>query len=781
MVKGAFEMVDSTSLETSDDVSLSSDSPVQAQAKPEAASMQESQTQQSQIPQRPTPQNPGRPVTTGPSPSALQRALQSQRQTASLDSVLEGTKERTRNGTNSPSWPTSPRLKSPPPHPSRTNGAKREATEHIQSNTAKRLATVSAPELAAALLLTDGASESAQPRTSSHLRVPARGISTPNVGLETVVEGSVPTTPSIDPKPDPIHNSQLDSDAKNDSSTTTNSNTRDLDAKMEPPRSNFVKADSDTQIARAPSTARASAGTNLAKRSITSLTGNKKIATDPLRTISVETEQVSATTPGLGDRVRDSGSVRTKTSTETMRPKKEKKKPTRKPGALAAGGVTSKADIFEAKVASAVDEADTSDSDETFVYESNPPENRAPHRHHSRTPSATSLASTHDHYRGNKSRNGSNAIPGKKSMKFSNSIHTREYEDDPNRASTRTVSSTPRHHHIGRYGRNNHPSVFNDESPFSQGRQPHSPRNTTGNQMNGPHTNSHLTSPRKYGGHAYDNNEDAADDERMPLVGTVRVKPGRHSRRPHSRDFRNVEFGEDMEPRCWSRLTSYCLLVFLFVLICSGVAAFVVAVNRPLYDVEIRRIQNVLASEQELMLDLDVRAVNPNLFAVTVTDLDVNLFAESPYVGTTGDWYREHPQSGLRLSFSERRLKSRSWFWPDPHTDDGVDEGTDPDDPTGIQKMLLGGVKEFDSPLTFDPTPIRRNPGSSVGEIRLAKPGNKTEVGGSARWEKVILHDFDLIVRGVIKYQLPFSSKTRTAKVSGRRTVHPSGEDLGDA
>src|SRR6266702_2481606 len=48
---------------------------------------------------------------------------------------------------------------------------------------------------------------------------------------------------------------------------------------------------------------------------------------------------------------------------------------------------SSKADVFEAKVASAVDEENSSDSDETFVYESNPPD-PPPHknRHHSRTP-----------------------------------------------------------------------------------------------------------------------------------------------------------------------------------------------------------------------------------------------------------------------------------------------------------------------------------------------------------------------------------------------------------
>jgi len=204
---------------------------------------------------------------------------------------------------------------------------------------------------------------------------------------------------------------------------------------------------------------------------------------------------------------------------------------------------------------------------------------------------------------------------------------------------------------------------------------------------------------------------------------------------------------------------------------------FVVAVNRPLYDVEVKRITNVLASEQELMLDLDVTAVNPNLFAISITDMDVNLFAESPYAGTTEQWQKEHP-GGVRLSISDRR--KRSWFWPpsSPHPSDGVDEGTDPDDPdTGISKMLLGRITGFDSPLTFDPTPVRHSSASSTGEISLSQPGNKTEVGGSTRWERVLHHDFDLIVRGVIKYQLPLSSKMRSAKIVARKTIYPDGKN----
>ncbi len=59
---------------------------------------------------------------------------------------------------------------------------------------------------------------------------------------------------------------------------------------------------------------------------------------------------------------------------------------------------SSKADIFEAKINSAIDETNTSDSEETFVYDSNPPDNndRAHRRFHSRTPSATSMVSQAD-------------------------------------------------------------------------------------------------------------------------------------------------------------------------------------------------------------------------------------------------------------------------------------------------------------------------------------------------------------------------------------------------
>jgi hypothetical protein len=77
----------------------------------------------------------------------------------------------------------------------------------------------------------------------------------------------------------------------------------------------------------------------------------------------------------------------------------------------------SKADVLEQKVTSI--EADSSDSDATFIYESKPPVQR-PHRskqHHSRTPSMTSIVSLTD---SSVIRNEDRSSNEKASMKFAN-------------------------------------------------------------------------------------------------------------------------------------------------------------------------------------------------------------------------------------------------------------------------------------------------------------------------------------------------------------------------
>ncbi|KAJ5888740.1 hypothetical protein N7495_008781 [Penicillium taxi] len=571
------------------------------------------------------------------------------------------------------------------------------------------------------------------------------------------------------------------------------------------------------------------------QRSSTSLSAGArgKPADVSVRNMTVETETVSSIPQvslgvGAGERGTtgraEPGTLRMKRSTETIRPRKEKKKNRRQNNLT--GPASSKADIFEAKVASAVDEADVSDSDETFVYESNPPDPFPPRqsRYHSRTPSATSMASQVDQLAGLSNlggrsrgglRDGVHSVTGKRSMKFTNNTYTSSLdgeaaEADGNRNGSRGDGSgtiTPRHHHIGRHGRSIYPSLFDNDSPFpsSQTQQPlKSPRHFIGSGYRTSRNSNTRSSPNyrsvsgsKKAGEVYDFDAEGADDERTPLVGNPRVPRSRHGRRPNSASLRQMEYMAQRERGCLSRFGSCFMLILLVLMVTGFVTSFFIAATKTLVDVEVVAIENVLASEQEIMLDLKVHAVNPNIFPVTIDDTDINIFAKSRYVGSDKFW-REHHDVELmetppRVQDSRRKWKLAQFVRclgnadcieaenkkPNQKSNGGVDHGTDPiSDPEGdSQTMLLGRVLAFDSPLSFEASPWSHRLSTSKGQIQLPHPGNTTDQHGIERWEQVLQHPFELIVRGVIKYQLPFNSRYLSAPISSSIKVVPNDDD----
>ena len=528
-----------------------------------------------------------------------------------------------------------------------------------------------------------------------------------------------------------------------------------------------------------------------ARKSFTQLNPmrNKVTGEGSARNMTVETETVTSVPQmaiGTGIESRPgasksdgAGSVRLKPSTETIRPKKDKKKTVRKAPSITSGTASSKADIFEAKIKSAVDEANSSDSEETFVYESNPPETltRPQHRYHSRTPSMTSIASQGEHYRNRFRSEGNGTLVGKKSMKFANSAKNQPSYgsgDVDDVSSTGTPLSArpnlgngsqryPRH--IGRHGRApGHLSLFDDNAPFQSSTK--SPRKANAGSFSR-RTSPHPYSPRSplmrsaksAGGVPYDLE---ADDERTPLISSARTPRGVRRRGFPTDDY----YDDEREIGFWRNMGRCILLGALVLLLTILVVIAVVLCSKPLEGVFVKEIANVLASDQEIIFDMKVHAMNPNLVAIQVTDLNILIHAKSKYVGTSKYW-RDHsqlPDGALRLS---------DYISNDPGYEpkDGVDEGTDPiDDP---HVMLLGSIFHFDAPLTFEASPFKREYSSSIGEVRLNKPGNSSEAGGSDRWEAVIQHDFELIVRGIMKYSLPVSSHMRSVAISGRTLVHP--------
>jgi hypothetical protein len=89
-------------------------------------------------------------------------------------------------------------------------------------------------------------------------------------------------------------------------------------------------------------------------------------------------------------------------------------------------------------------------------------------------------------------------------------------------------------------------------------------------------------------------------------------------------------------------------------------------------------------------------------------------------------------------------------------------------------------VRAFDNPLTFDGSFWKRQPHRSTGSLRLSKPGNRTELGGTERWERVLKHDFELLVRGVLLYSKPLGGWTVKVPINGETTVEGSGDGEDD-
>ncbi|RYO38011.1 hypothetical protein AA0111_g2188 [Alternaria arborescens] len=711
------------------------------------------------------------------------------------------------SGETTPHWPLSPRLKSPPPGDdgrsrSRTNSLRAQIRKPEAQSAPSIVVQSSSPASLSRFPVREEApaSDPDEPQPQPAPKATSRSSGGVAPKLATVQESSLPATPGFDGlEPQSFvpsataHKTDQDRNDVNSSKVT-----EDLSTKHDNTKHTESGSDSATKSAKKGkmqeqrNTYTHRPHTVSAKPSLSSMSTRSR--DPPLRNMTVETETVpSVAQPSIVNQDRSAsgrvdGGIRLKASNETIRPKKERKAPKRKAASINAGTASSKADVFEQKVASAVDEADSSDSDATFIYESNPPEQ--PHRsrqHHSRTPSMTSLASltdprlqirdTHKH-------------PSKKSsIKFTNPYNNPSIDGDDRGEGTIRIGSGragggSHHHHIGRHGQGrgalSHLAMESDTSVPQSSRargpssrnasQPNSPRFHTFNVGNG-----HSNGSKKSGEYsaAYDiDAENIADDERTPLIQSGRSpRSTRTSRQRNTTTIRQLERRHHRDGG-WCRRFAGCLVLTILLLVVVFCAiGLVFATTKPLTSLVVRDIQNVVASQEEVMLDLIVNAVNPNIIGVTVSDMEVSLFAKSKHVGSDA-WWREHgngPHDDVEhwTPIEEEAIPEISIA--------GVDEGTDPIEGEP-RTMLLGRIAHFDSPLNFEGSFFQRKRAESIGEIRLLYPGNKTEAGGSERWEEVLQYPFELIVRGNFKYTLPLSTQEFKVPVTASHYYDPDIE-----
>ncbi|KAL6167240.1 Vacuolar inheritance and morphology protein [Exserohilum turcicum] len=713
------------------------------------------------------------------------------------------------------STPLSPRFKSPPPagdiySHSRRNSLRAQLRKQEVQSTPAIIVESSSPMSPPRLAAPEDALASEPEEPTQTIKAPGRGAGGLQPKLETVQESSSPATPgfhglepqsfvpsAVAPKFDPERNDVNSSKVTEDLSSRLDSSKHDSSKHTESGSDSATKgAKKGKMQERRSAYAQRPYHSVSAKPSLSSMSTRSR--DPPLRNMTVETETVPSVAQASivnQDRVasgRADGGVRLRPSNETIRPKKEKKPTKRKAASINAGTASSKADVFEQKVASAVDEADSSDSDATFIYESNPPEQ--PHRsrqhHHSRTPSMTSLASLTDprlQLRDNQKH------PSKKSsIKFTNPYSNPSIDGDDRGEGTVRLGSGragggSHHHHIGgRYGQGRgalNPMVMDSDSSMPQSSRTRGPASRNASQPNSPrfHTfsvgNGHTNGNKKSSEYsaAYDiDAEHAADDERTPLI-SGRSPRARTPRQRNSATVRQLERRHRRDGG-WCRRFAGCLVLSILLLVVVFCAVgLVFATTKPLTSLMVRDIQNVVASQEEVILDLIVDAVNPNIIGVTVADMDVSVFAKSKHVGSD-TWWREHGNGPPGNMENWKPIQDEAYPTDTaPVSARGIDEGTDPIEGEP-RTMLLGRVYRFDSPLTFEGSFFQRHRAESIGELRLGHPGNKTEAGGSERWEEVLQYPFELIVRGNFKYTLPLSTQEFKVPVTASHYYDPDIE-----
>ncbi|KAI0016509.1 vacuolar segregation subunit 7-domain-containing protein [Xylariomycetidae sp. FL0641] len=370
--------------------------------------------------------------------------------------------------------------------------------------------------------------------------------------------------------------------------------------------------------------------------------------------------------------------------------------------------------------------------------------------------------------------------PIKKNMKFVNTFTGIAPEgvlgEDDGRGSSRSNAGSARGsgrhpHHPGRWGRNNgssHLSLFDQESPFpSAGRakfsgissrqssNPPSPRfaNSRNWVTNGKRQ---MTLPGSYDM----DDTTGADDERTPLLAPGTARSARSTRSRRSQLHRNLEAQtyHRQAPSFLNRFASCLVLTVMLLLVITGAIGFMFATSQPLTDIELVKIGNVLASETELMMDVTVKAHNPNVVVVMIDSADLEVFAKSPHAGDESQWWR-HPH-GDELGILD-----------DPKNDPPIIDDPPTDDSS--PNMRLGNILTFDSPLSYEGSFFQSGISTSTGELRLSQPGNGTD-SGTERWERIISEEFTLIVKGVLKYTLPLSQRVRSVAISGKTTVKPN-------
>ncbi|KTA95291.1 Vacuolar segregation protein 7 [Nakaseomyces glabratus] len=224
----------------------------------------------------------------------------------------------------------------------------------------------------------------------------------------------------------------------------------------------------------------------------------------------------------------------------------------------------------------------------------------------------------------------------------------------------------------------------------------------------------------------------------------------------------------------WSKFRQcfyFTISVLVFVSI-GFVLGFLLAANKELREFDIVLMDNVISSTDELLFDLTTTAFNPGIFPIYVDEVEFDIFAKTSFL-------KCNVYDNRCVVVEEKETK------------------------TSVETIFLGIVKTLETPLKFQGGFFNRNFDISQTSVRLHKPGSdeakepndnddtssdsiqqlghygldkrdSDESDDVTKWKLVIKHDYELILRGNIKYKVPFFNTARSIAVQKSAEVRPS-------
>ncbi|GMM47928.1 Vac7 protein [Pichia kluyveri] len=235
----------------------------------------------------------------------------------------------------------------------------------------------------------------------------------------------------------------------------------------------------------------------------------------------------------------------------------------------------------------------------------------------------------------------------------------------------------------------------------------------------------------------------------------------------------------------------YSASIIILMLLIGFISGFVLATNTELQDLEVVDVNNMLVSQEEIVFDMVFSAFNPGLISITVDNTQLDIFAKTQYVyssdGPEGQYetillgsietldiplYFQGGFLNRRKDDSTTQLKiinpcSNKGNDDDDDDNDGGDggdhNGDDDNDKKKKKKKGNGngnGKSESESKSKDKHEELVNN---SFGKF---SPPDE-------RWLNISRHPFDLIIRGVMMYRLPFSSENHTISISYTAYVDP--------